>query len=68
MRPICPECSRELVFCAVAGPELMVPCWVCDCEMRKHLDVVPSGMIADIMRAREDDDASLVLDLSIIYF
>ena len=67
MRPYCPRCNRELVFCAIAGPDMMIPSWVCDCELRLNGDVAPYGLITDIVRAREYNDGSLVFDLTIRY-
>lgn len=56
-RPNCPQCGRELVFAAiVAGGEFFCA-WLCDCDSQ------PEGVKADIVRAREWDQQSIVYEV-----
>lgn len=64
-RPICPKCQREMVFVALAYPGLVYHTFMCDCFYRddSNRDIYPAGLVADIVRAREFNDGSLVIDL-----
>lgn len=65
MRPICPECNREMVFIAITIPAdgCFYKTWQCDCEYRDE-EYAPDGIIADIMRAREWHDGSVAREIA----
>ena len=68
MRPICPECKRELVFVCVVlrGSGEFFRSWQCDCNYRHKDDEAqedaPKDLIASIVRAREDEDGSITYE------
>lgn len=66
MRPQCPICQRELVFVALAYPGRMYQAWMCDCMYRDErlMHLFPPGLVALIVRARECDEWSVIVDLS----
>lgn len=58
----CPECGRRMVFVVVVlqGSGEMFKTWQCDCAYREaDQDVGPDGIVAAIVRAREEDDGSV---------
>lgn len=63
MRPICPECGREMIFVAVVlkGSGEFFRSWQCDCDYRDQEDA-PREIVANIVRARENEDESLVYE------
>jgi C4-type Zn-finger protein len=58
--PTCPYCGERMVFVAMAVRESneIFRMFTCDCLYR-DTDMVPKGIIADVVRAREWDDGSL---------
>ena len=61
---VCPGCGRRMVFAAIVAKRKIVRAWVCDCDQRKEEpELVPEGLIACIVRAREFDDGSVVQPL-----
>ena len=60
MRPVCPDCKRELVFVAIDLEDStdFFRSWQCDCDYR-DAENVPPRILATILRAREDDDAGI---------
>jgi hypothetical protein len=64
-RPACPECGLEMVFVTVtfADKVEMFLSWQCDCPYRTlTYQTVPYGLIACIVRCREDGSASITYD------
>jgi hypothetical protein len=63
-RPRCVNCGEELVFVAlvIPGGERMWRTWQCDCYYRDGV-YVPEEIVADIVRARDWDDGSVVVKL-----
>lgn len=59
-RPTCPDCGRELVFAAIQFHGIIFQTWLCDCATQ------PEGVKADIVNAREWDQAAMVYELEMI--
>ena len=60
-RPSCPTCSREMIHAAIQVGEIIISAWLCDCMPQ------PAGFTADILRAREWDDQSLIYIIEAVH-
>lgn len=64
-RPECPACHREMIFVAIASPGRgwVLKSWMCDCDYRRDPEHSPDGIIPDLVRSREWDEAALTLTI-----
>ena len=55
--------GRRLVFVAIAVNGYVLQSWMCDCRYQnKDFDYTPPGLVADLRRARQKPDGSVVID------